>query len=87
MVISKPTQLSNNAGSEVAAGFSQSDQVLEDSRLGREQSLLEEGGGPLWLMSFSSWTRRGNGLKGPAQCHVHAEFSDLTVTIAFSGFA
>ena len=39
-VICKPTQLSNNAGSEVAAGLSQPDQVLEDSRLGWEQSLL-----------------------------------------------
>ena len=60
--------------------------MLEDRRLGREQSLLKEGRGQLWLMSCSSRTRRGDGLKGPAQCHVHAGFNDLTVTLAFSGF-
>ena len=62
--------------------------MLEDRRLGREQSLLEEGGGgQLWLMSCSSWTRRGDGLKRPAQCHVPAGAEDLTATLAFSGFA
>ena len=46
-----------------------------------------EGGDQLWLMSCSSWTGRGDGLKGPAQCHVPAGAKALTVTLAFSGFA
>ena len=62
--------------------------MLEDRRLGREQSLLgERGGGQLWLMACSPWTRRGRGLKGPAQCHVPAGAQALAVILAFSGFA
>ena len=44
-------------------------------------------GGQLWLMSCSPCKRRGDGLKGPAQCHVPAGAQTLTVILAFSGFA
>ena len=86
-MICKPTQLSNNAGSEVAAGLSQPDQVLEDSGWAGSSPSCRREGGQVWLMSCSFCTRRGAGLKGPAQCHVHAGVEDLTVTLAFSGFA
>ena len=60
--------------------------MLEDRRLGREQSLLEEG----WRSALANvllfLDKVRVGLKGPAQCHVPAGAKDLTVTLAFSGF-
>ena len=62
--------------------------MLEDRRLGREQSLLEEGGSGLADVLLSLDTEGGgDGLKGPAQCHVPAGAQALAVILAFSRFA
>ena len=62
--------------------------MREDRRLGREQSLQEEGGGGSVLADvLLSLDKEGDGLKGPAQCHVPAGAKDLTVTLDSSGFA
>ena len=60
--------------------------MLEDRRLGREQSPLEEGRRSALADVLLFLDKEGDGLKGPAQCHVPAGAQDLTVSFSFQGF-